>query len=139
MRKAIVPLAALVLAIVTSGTLSVTESIANASPMPSVLTCAGKVVTRPSSYVVSCADANTYFTSIHWNTWRSQSASATATFVENNCEPSCAAGKFLRYPATITLSQPKSTKHGLLFSTMRYSYTVSSTWSLPLKTLSEMR
>jgi hypothetical protein len=104
--------------------------------VPSVLTCAGKAVVKPTSYVLACADANAYFNSVHWTSWTSSSASATATFVQNNCAPTCADGKFIKYPAKLTVSQPKPTKLGLLFSVIGYSYTVSGSTTLPLTTLS---
>jgi hypothetical protein len=85
--------------------------------------------------VLACADANTYFNAIHWSSWTSSSAKATATFVENNCAPTCAAGKFVKDPATLALSQPKPTKLGLLFSVISYSYRVSASTTLPLTTL----
>jgi hypothetical protein len=133
--------AAAVVAAVSSVGLAGGAPVAAAStaPVPSVLTCAGKVVVKPASYVLSCADANTYFTSIHWTTWTSRSATATATFVQNNCAPNCAAGKFIKHPATLTLSQPKNTKLGLLFAMVRYSYTVSAANTLPLTRLSSVR
>lgn len=102
---------------------------------PSVLTCAGKVVVRPTSYVLACADANTYFDSIKWTTWGRTTATATATFVQNNCEPNCAAGRFIKYPATLRLSKPESTKLGLLFSAISYTYETSESATLPLTKL----
>jgi hypothetical protein len=102
---------------------------------PSVLTCAGKVVVRPTSYVLACADANTYFDSVKWTTWGKTTATATATFVQNNCEPNCAAGKFIRFPATLKLSKPKTTRLGLLFSAISYTYETSMSTTLPLTKL----
>jgi len=113
---------------------AVASQAASAST-PSVLTCAGKVVMRPTSYVLACADANTYFNSIKWTTWGKTTATATATFVQNNCEPDCAAGKFISYPATLKLSKPKSTKLGLLFSAINYTYETSESTTLPLTKL----
>ena len=134
------PTAAVVAAVSGLGLASVAPvSAASAAPIPSVLTCAGKIVVKPASYVLSCADANMYFISIHWTKWTSTSATATATFVQNNCVPYCAAGKFIKYPATLTLSQPKKTKLGLLFAMVRYSYTVSAASTLPLTKLSSVR
>jgi hypothetical protein len=104
----------------------------------SVLTCAGKTAVRPANYVLACADANAYFSAIHWTSWTSRSATATATFVQNNCTPTCAAGKFVKYPARLVLSQPKSTKLGVLFSVVRYSYRVSASSTLPLTKLSSV-
>ena len=136
----LVPTAAVVAAVSSLGIASVAPVPASsAPPLPSVLTCAGKVVVKPASYVLSCADANTYFTSVHWTTWTSRSATAMAMFVQNNCAPNCAAGKFIKYPATLTLSQPKNTKLGLLFAMVRYSYTVSAANTLPLTRLSSVR
>ncbi len=112
--------------------------ISSGPAIPSVLTCSGKTVVEPSSYVLACADANTYFNSAHWTSWGSKSATATATFVENNCAPTCAGGKFLKYPAKLALTQPKSTKLGLLFSVVHYSYTVSASTTLPLTKLSAL-
>ena len=44
----------------------VPASAAKEALVPSLLTCAGKTTIKPSSYVLACADANTYFDSIHW-------------------------------------------------------------------------
>jgi hypothetical protein len=119
------------------------EPALSASPgqpaVPSVLTCAGKKVVKPASYVLACADANEYFKSVHWTNWDMVSAAATGTFVQNNCTPTCVAGKFMSYPAKLWLSEPKATKLGLLFSKVRYSYTVSASTSLPLGPLSAAR
>ena len=128
---------AVALGAIPSTSASATYKSSTSPAIPSVLTCSGKTVVKPSSYVLACADANTYFNSVHWTSWGSKSATATATFVENNCAPTCAGGKFLKYPAKLTLSQPKSTKLGLLFSVVNYSYTVSASTTLPLTTLSE--
>lgn len=108
------------------------------APLPRVMTCAGKVVMKPTSYVVTCADANTYFNSVHWKNWGTRSATATATLVQNDCIPYCAAGKFKRYPATLTFSVPRSTKYGTLFSKLNYSYTVAQATTLPLRPLSSV-
>ena len=123
---------------VTAG-LSASRGSSAASPVPAVLTCSGKTVVRPKSYVLACADANAYFNSMRWTSWGRTSAAATASFVQNNCAPTCADGKFITYPARIVLSRPRSTKLGLLFSTIRYSYTVSASTTLPLTRLSEVR
>ena len=104
--------------------------------LPRVLTCAGKAVVRPQSYVLACADANAYFVTIHWSSWGSGSARASATYVRNNCAPTCAQGTFVKYPARLVLSGPKKTAYGWLFSLIRYSYTVSASSTLPLKPLS---
>lgn len=109
-----------------------------AAPTPAVLTCAGKVVVRPTSYVLACADANTYFSDIRWTSWGPKTASGAGTFVQNNCAPTCAEGKFLRYPAVLTLSAPKATKLGLLFSAVHYLYAVTAATTLPVTRLADL-
>lgn len=105
---------------------------------PKVLTCAGKVVVRPAGYVLSCADANAYFTGLSWQSWGTTAAVATGTFVQNSCEPSCAAGRFVKHSARLTLSLPRPTKYGLLYSAARYSYTVTAGTTLPLNRLADV-
>lgn len=110
---------------------------ASAAPaFPRVLTCAGKTVVRPARYVLACADANTYFDKIHWKSWGATSATGTATYVQNTCTPTCAQGSFVRRPAALTLSKPKKTPYGLLFSVIHYRYLVAVSSTLPLKPLS---
>jgi hypothetical protein len=141
MKKFLAPAPVFVLALSVFPFAEVPASLASSSstPVPSVLTCAGKKAIKPSNYVLACADANTYFNSIHWTSWTKTSATATAVFVQNNCVPTCAEGKFIKYPAKLTLSKPKTTKLGVLFSVVHYSFTVSRSTTLPLTTLSSLR
>jgi hypothetical protein len=64
-----------------------------------------KTVTRPSS-VLYTGDGTGYFVKLHWTSFGGATAVATGTDRLNNCTPSCAAGKFRSYPATLTLSKP---------------------------------
>lgn len=91
-------------------------------PLPSVLQCTGKAQSKPTSYVLACADYNSELLKIRWTSWTSQTATATATYSFNDCTPYCAAGKFVSFPATVRLSSPHSTKSGLLFSSARIIY-----------------
>ncbi|MGH9099445.1 MAG: hypothetical protein ACRDV8_04340 [Acidimicrobiales bacterium] len=111
------------------------SSASRGSPasLPRVLDCAGKAVVRPSSYVLTCADANSYFDGIVWATWGPTTARARATYVQNTCTPTCVAGHFVRYPATLTLSAPVKTKYGDLFRVIHYSYSVAGSRTLPVK------
>lgn len=108
---------------------------ATTTTSPSVLTCAGKTAVKPTSYVLACADGNSEFINIKWSSWSATGAHATATYRANTCEPSCVAGKFVNYPATVTFSKPQTTSHGSLFSAVAYTYSVSSTSTLPLTAL----
>jgi hypothetical protein len=112
------------------------SAAATGAPPPRVLTCGGKPVTKPRIYVLTCADAYTYFDTIHWTSWGATSATAKATYVNNTCTPNCVAGHFVRYPTTLTLSKPEKTKYGYLFSAIHYTYSVSKATTLPLEPLS---
>ncbi len=115
------------------------SSTPNASaPLPRIQPCIGKPQIKPSSYTIACADAGIYLKSMRWKSWTNTKAIATGQYWQNDCTPSCAAGKFHGYPATITLSNPKSTKSGKVFADMSVSYTVSGkpkayVTTLPLK------
>jgi len=98
-------------------------AIGHASALPKVMTCAGKTVTRPSSYIITCADGYTYLSSIHWTIWSPGGARATATYTTNTCTPSCVAGKNVHYPANVSLSQARSTTSGRLFTELGVAYT----------------
>jgi len=90
--------------------------------LPRLPACNGKLVLRPKSFVLACADANAYLVSIRWSAWTASAATGTSTFVLNDCTPNCAAGKFHDYPATTRLSRPRPTKHGELFSLVKVTY-----------------
>jgi hypothetical protein len=90
------------------------------------MTCAGKAVYEPSSYVIACADANSDLVDIHWTWWTSTDATALATYSANDCTPTCVAGKFHSYPAAVAFLAPQVTKYGTLFTRLRVLYEVGS-------------
>ena len=122
-RRRLVGVIALAFVGVTSG-----ESFAagvtpgSTSKTAGIMSCAQAVVVKPSSFVISCADGNSYLQKIKWGKWTSTSANATATYTENNCTPYCAAGKFINYTAKVTLSAVRSTKSGKLFTKLYVAY-----------------
>jgi hypothetical protein len=94
-----------------------------ASTDAKVLTCAGSDVTRPRTFIVTCADAYTQLTDTHWTTWTSTSAVGTTTFAMNFCTPYCAASKMSYFPhSTVQFSSPVSTKRGRVFSLLVVHY-----------------
>lgn len=93
-----------------------------ASSTVAVLDCANKAVVRPTTFTIACADDNSYLQRVDWKTWTTTSATATATYVENTCTPYCAAGKFVDYAAALTLSVPKSSKFGKVFTKLHVTY-----------------
>jgi hypothetical protein len=90
-----------------------------------LLTCQGTVVTEPTSFIITCADANTQLTKTHWNSWTSTGARGTTRFAMNLCTPYCAASPMSYFAnSTVALSAPVKTKKGTLFSLMVVHYTL---------------
>ena len=72
-----------------------------------VVNCLGRPQTRPSSFVLTCADANDVLVHLHWVSWGSDAAFATGVEQINNCTPNCAEGKFINYPVLVNLWRPQ--------------------------------
>jgi len=72
-----------------------------------VVNCAFKQQTRPSSFILTCADAGDVLAHLHWVSWSSSAAFATGIEQINNCTPNCAAGKFINYPVLVNLWRPE--------------------------------
>lgn len=105
------------------------EAAPGAATLPRIVACGGSRVLRPSSFVISCADANTALTKIDWRSWGPRGATATATYMFNDCTPTCVAGHDHADPATVTLSDPEHTAHGVEFATLKVTYATSATAS----------
>ena len=72
-----------------------------------VVDCSGQQQTRPSSFILTCADANDALTALHWVSWAAGQAFGTGTEKVNTCTPDCADGKLVSYPALIALWRPE--------------------------------
>ena len=72
-----------------------------------VVGCSGQQQNRPSGFILTCADANDALTALHWVSWANNQAFGTGTEKVNTCRPDCADGKFVSYPALITLWRPE--------------------------------
>ena len=97
---------------------------AGAATSTRLLTCSAKPTTKPSTYVLSCADANAEWTGMSWSRWSAASALGRGILRQNDCTPNCAGGKFINYRATVTLSHVIDTKkYGDLFSSATFHYT----------------
>ncbi len=67
-----------------------------------VFDCPGRsALVEPKTYVLTCADANSYLGKLSWTSWTPGLASATGVLEENDCTPYCAAGHFHSYPAVV--------------------------------------
>jgi hypothetical protein len=85
-------------------TTTTTHSAVTAQSLPVVYTCEGHAVVRPSSLIVTCADANMVLVGLHWSAWGAATTHATGTVQENTCEPNCAEGHFASYRASVSVS-----------------------------------
>jgi hypothetical protein len=54
--------------------------------------------------------------------WGVTSAKASGVYTANNCEPYCAAGKFISSNAVVTLSKPKTVKGRRFFTNLHVGY-----------------
>lgn len=88
--------------------------------------CTGKAEVRPSTFVISCGDGNSYLTKLKWTAWGATSAKASAVYTANNCDPYCAAGKFVSSGAAVTLSAPKTLKGRRFFTALHVGYVSGS-------------
>jgi hypothetical protein len=73
-----------------------------------VVNCLFKPQTRPSDFILTCADAGDVLAHMHWVSWGPTAAFATGTEQINDCTPNCAAGKFINYPVLINLWRPEA-------------------------------
>jgi hypothetical protein len=80
---------------------------ARGSGLPAVVNCAGKDQTRPGSFVLACADANSQLLRLSWQTWQQSAAYGSGTWNVNDCVPNCSVGTFHNYPALVVLWRPQ--------------------------------
>lgn len=98
-------------------------AVAPSASTVKLLTCSNAKVFKPATFVISCADANAELTATHWSTWNATSAAGTTRFALNLCVPYCAASKMSYFPkSTVRLTDPVTTKHGRLFSSLVVRY-----------------
>jgi hypothetical protein len=72
-----------------------------------VVNCLYKQQTRPSSFILTCADAGDVLAHLRWVSWEPDAAFATGVEQINDCTPYCAAGKFINYPVLVDLWRPE--------------------------------
>jgi hypothetical protein len=99
-------------------------TVAGATTSARLLTCTAKPTAKPSTYILSCADAGAGWNRMTWTTWGATSATGHGILRQNNCRPDCVSGKFISYRTTVTLSDVVSSKkYGQLFSKAVFHYT----------------
>jgi hypothetical protein len=80
----------------------------------------GHGVVRLSTIYVGGPD--TFVRVQHWSHWTGSSAFAWGTLWADNCQPNCAAGHYVKYPAEVSLSRVAAHQGGSYFSRMRLRY-----------------
>ncbi len=85
--------------------------------IPGVLPCAGGPSERPTEIILACADVNSLVDRLTWSSWTTKGARGHGTLVQNDCTPSCVAGRFYSYRVSIELGRALATHYGVLFTT----------------------
>ena len=121
-RKAFGGLA--VVGLIAGGAISIVAPANAASSAPTtsattnyIVNCAGKTVTKPTSIVITCADAGVSINKIKWSSWDLNAAKGTGILSWNTCLPkTCVAGVTVKYPVAITLGGVASAPNLNVFS-----------------------
>lgn len=74
----------------------------------------GHYEVKPDFIMIACADGGNILEHLKWSVWSATSALATGVEEINDCEPSCADGKFHSYPVTVRLDNVRSGQFGRL-------------------------
>jgi hypothetical protein len=88
--------------------ISYKQSTASGSSIQMPLLCTKSVAVKPTSFVISCADANSEFTDLHWTGWGDETAYATGVARWNDCTPTCVAGHWRSEPVTFWAWDPRN-------------------------------
>lgn len=67
-----------------------------------LVNCTGHGQVRPATYDIGCMPSQEFITGLTWTSWRSV-AFGSGTLKVNNCNPSCAAGHYVRFPILTVL------------------------------------
>lgn len=59
---------------------------------------------KPDYITLTCADGGMSVREIKWQSWGSKEAVGTGIYAQNNCQPDCASGKFIKTPVAISLT-----------------------------------
>lgn len=92
---------------------AVPASATPASPGPVVLInpcnpSQGQV--KPSTYNIGCMASQEFVSGLSWTSWKS-TAFGSGTLKVNNCTPSCAMGKYIKFPILVVLWRAQAWPH----------------------------
>jgi len=77
---------------------------------------------KPHSIVIACGDGNVTATRLTYTSWGPKAAHGRGRIVANDCTPSCVSGHDHSYPMRFTLTRPRSTSAGRVFSRLAVTY-----------------
>jgi len=126
-RSAATAIAGLAVAAGASAALAATPKFPAFSGPPSK----GNPAVKPTEIVYS-GDGSQFFAGIksskkvgklHWTVWNGTKGVGTGDQWIDNCSPSCAAGKFSKYPVTLKAYQPKKESKFVIFTRLKVTYT----------------
>ncbi len=75
---------------------------ASASSHQVVLVNCGTGEVKPAIIEPGCMASQEFFAGLHWSVWTS-TAYGSGSLKVNNCQPSCAQGKFVKFPVLVVL------------------------------------
>jgi hypothetical protein len=112
------------------------SAAARATPVVLVNQCSGKGQVKPSPTIPlpECMPSSVFIGKVSWTSWASVAFGAAELEV-NNCTPSCAGGKFIKYPILMVLwrAEPWAGKKGEdYFSRMTWIYSGKRPSGVPL-------
>jgi hypothetical protein len=79
--------------------------------------CAPSFAVRPSALILSCADDNEYFGSVHWSSWSASRAVGTGLYMRNPCTPSCVDSSVKPVVRIALVASSPIASHGTTFFT----------------------
>src|SRR5580692_2022417 len=84
---------------------------APAANVPVLVQCNGTGAVGPTSYDPPfCMPSSQFISGLKWTSWKSN-AFGSGTLKVNNCNPSCAAGKYDKFPILVVLWGAKAWPH----------------------------
>jgi hypothetical protein len=108
----------MVIALALGGSATATASTA-AAARPVIILCGGQHQARPHQVVLSCADANSGVTKLHWRRWGARRAIGHGVGFANTCVPNCARGRFVDLRVRVVARRVMRTPAGFRYTRLR--------------------
>ena len=117
MRTIIVGLAASCLIAVSAS--STSAGTAKSMQLPD---CAGRLGERPTSVILTCADAGVTATKLTWTGWGSPFSAGVGVASVNDCDPSCAEGHFHDFKIVLIAEGRQSCSGSEAYAKVTYAF-----------------